>query len=825
MAFFKNVFGRAGKKEKREFPNITMNVDPEEHWELVGELGDGAFGKVYKAKHRENGRIAAAKIVELNSDEDLDDFAVEIDILVECAESQYVIKLHESYLFKNKLWMLIEFCAGGAMDDVLQELNHGLNEGQMKVVTRHMFEALAFMHDKHIIHRDLKAGNLLLCSDGMVKLADFGVSALNKNAKQKRDSFIGTPFWMAPEVIACETNKDIPYDYKADIWSAGITMIELADVNPPNYEMHPMRVLFKIPKADPPTVLAPRKWSKHFNDFVAKCLVKEPDDRPTALEMLEHPFLQGVDSTQETKVLFAEIRADFEDIIQELDEQTTESATNDSMDVPDTKQSSPSQGSPSSTGCSFNPPECSRSNSCASLKTTSKEDDKPSNFKTLKRVRTYKVDGKEYSSTMEVIIDVNKGKSVEQQGERLLQAQRKLEVRERKILQREEVKETQTLFTIIQRDKEEQERRFESTRQELEKKYDNQLEGLARAQKKEMEKFEKKQKDDYLVQAKQIKATQTEDLKKFKKDSKTQEKAEEKSMASTLEAQYKNKSERKTAQKRWKTEYVESMNEKEKQFEQEQQTAFEQNCDSLKQSSRDACRDLEADLLAKRHELIQRREMDYWDNEQRHFDEHYHLSNTQLREAFRLQGHQMTERHKKEVAQHNRRTAIKVDIVNRRHAIENKTVPQNLKKQKATALANIRKQLKKKSVSRHEEKETLKKCESDLVKKQNEELDKLHQKQSEELEEVNTNGETALTELYGLQELKIQELKEREDQKLTEHSTTYKSQLEEYDTRLAKRKTELESEFALQREQLLAFYKDPQNNRSPTPRRRIINGT
>jgi len=126
-----------------------------------------------------------------------------------------------------------------------------------------MCDALDFLNQNFVIHRDLKAGNVLLTTDGQVRLADFGVSAKNSSARQRRDSFIGTPYWMAPEVIMCETVKDSPYNYKADIWSFGITLIEFAEVNPPNHEMHPMRVFIKIQKASPPKLSQPNIWSVH----------------------------------------------------------------------------------------------------------------------------------------------------------------------------------------------------------------------------------------------------------------------------------------------------------------------------------------------------------------------------------------------------------------------------------------------------------------------------------------------------------------------------------------------------------------------------------
>lgn len=190
--------------------------------------------------------------------------------------------------------MLIEFCGGGAVDSIMIDLEKPLSEPQIQYVCHEMVQALSFLHKHKVIHRDLKAGNVLLTAEADVKLADFGVSAKNKHTMQKRDSFIGTPYWMAPEVVMCETYRENPYDYKADIWSLGITLIEMAQMEPPNHEMTPMRVLLKIQKSDPPRLECPSNWTKEFNDFVTLCLIKDPHSRPTSDQLLQHPFLKSV---------------------------------------------------------------------------------------------------------------------------------------------------------------------------------------------------------------------------------------------------------------------------------------------------------------------------------------------------------------------------------------------------------------------------------------------------------------------------------------------------------------------------------------------------
>uniref|UniRef100_A0A8C2Z603 non-specific serine/threonine protein kinase n=1 Tax=Cyclopterus lumpus TaxID=8103 RepID=A0A8C2Z603_CYCLU len=258
MSFFnfRKMFKLGPDKKKKQYEHVHRDVNPEEIWDIIGELGDGAFGKVYKAQNKQNGTLAAAKVIDTKTEDELEDYMVEIDILASC-DHHHIVRLLDAFYFEGKLWILIEFCAGGAVDAIMLELERPLTEPQIRVVCRQTLEALSYLHENKVIHRDLKAGNILLSLNGEVKLADFGVSAKNTKTFQRRDSFIGTPYWMAPEVVMCETFKDRPYDYKADIWSLGVTLIELAQIEPPNHEMNPMRVLLKIAKSEPPTLMHP----------------------------------------------------------------------------------------------------------------------------------------------------------------------------------------------------------------------------------------------------------------------------------------------------------------------------------------------------------------------------------------------------------------------------------------------------------------------------------------------------------------------------------------------------------------------------------------
>uniref|UniRef100_A0A673L7A4 non-specific serine/threonine protein kinase n=1 Tax=Sinocyclocheilus rhinocerous TaxID=307959 RepID=A0A673L7A4_9TELE len=270
----------------------------------------------YLAHNQTTGDLAAVKVIEVRGEEQLDDFITEIDILASCRHAN-IISLLDAIFFEGWLWILIEYCPGGALDDIMLELERGLTEQQVSEVCCQTLQALSYLHQQHIIHRDLKAGNILLTMDGQVKLADFGVSAKNDNTLQKRSTFIGTPYWMAPEVIMCETSKDNPYTTKADIWSLGITLIEAAEMEPPHHSLNPMRVLLKITKSPPPTLSNPRQWSSHFQDFLRRTLQKNPESRWGAQQLMAHPFSYAGRDGRALKELIAEAKAEVTEVIEE----------------------------------------------------------------------------------------------------------------------------------------------------------------------------------------------------------------------------------------------------------------------------------------------------------------------------------------------------------------------------------------------------------------------------------------------------------------------------------------------------------------------------
>ncbi|KAI4808373.1 hypothetical protein KUCAC02_000436 [Chaenocephalus aceratus] len=264
-------------------------LDPLDDYELIHRIGCGTYGDVFKARNIRTSEVAAIKIVKLDPGDDITSIQQEITMMRECKHKN-IVSYFGSYHRNTKLWICMEYCGGGSLQD-MYHVTGPLKDKQIAYVCRETLQGLYFLHETGKMHRDIKGANILLTERGDVKLADFGVAAEISASVAKRKSFIGTPYWMAPEVAAVE--KKGGYNHLCDIWAVGITAIELAELQPPMFDLHPMRALMLMSKSNfqPPRLKDKSKWSAAFQSFVKMALIKNPRKRPSAETLLQHPFV------------------------------------------------------------------------------------------------------------------------------------------------------------------------------------------------------------------------------------------------------------------------------------------------------------------------------------------------------------------------------------------------------------------------------------------------------------------------------------------------------------------------------------------------------
>ncbi|CAD8147617.1 unnamed protein product [Paramecium octaurelia] len=262
---------------------MYSNQDPEEQFELNELIGEGAYAKVYKGKHK-NGQIVAIKIVP--STGEIQSLIKEIQILKECQHA-HIVQYYGSFYKDGNLWLVMEYCVGGSIIDLLKITQKTLTESEIAAILYHVLLGIEYLHANKKIHRDIKAGNILLDEKGTIKIADFGVAAQLIYTNADKGTVIGTPVYMSPEVIS--KNR---YNHLTDIWSLGVTAIELAEGKPPYSHIHPVRAMFAIKNNPPQGLTNPEKWSKEFNDFVKSCLKVQVSERPSAQQLLQSPFIK-----------------------------------------------------------------------------------------------------------------------------------------------------------------------------------------------------------------------------------------------------------------------------------------------------------------------------------------------------------------------------------------------------------------------------------------------------------------------------------------------------------------------------------------------------
>ncbi|XP_061598985.1 traf2 and NCK-interacting protein kinase-like isoform X11 [Cololabis saira] len=299
----------ASDSPARSLDEIDLSAlrDPAGIFELVELVGNGTYGQVYKGRHVKTGQLAAIKVMDVTGDEE-EEIKAEINMLKKYSHHRNIATYYGAFIKKNppgiddQLWLVMEFCGAGSVTDLIKNTKgNSLKEEWTAYICREILRGLTHLHQHKVIHRDIKGQNVLLTENAEVKLVDFGVSAQLDRTVGRRNTFIGTPYWMAPEVIACDENPDATYDFKSDLWSLGITAIEMAEGAPPLCDMHPMRALFLIPR-NPAPRLKSKKWSKKFQSFIESCLVKSHSQRPSTEQLLKHPFIRELPNERQIRI-------------------------------------------------------------------------------------------------------------------------------------------------------------------------------------------------------------------------------------------------------------------------------------------------------------------------------------------------------------------------------------------------------------------------------------------------------------------------------------------------------------------------------------------
>uniref|UniRef100_A0A8C1W6V1 non-specific serine/threonine protein kinase n=1 Tax=Cyprinus carpio TaxID=7962 RepID=A0A8C1W6V1_CYPCA len=815
------------KKKTKQYEHVHRDVNPNDIWEIIGELGDGAFGKVYKAQNKETGELAAAKVIETKSEEELEDYMVEIDILASC-NHQYIVKLLDCLT-------LTEFCVYCLC---LSELDRGLEEPQIQVICKQMLEALQYLHSMKIIHRDLKAGNILLTLDGDIRLADFGVSAKNTKTLQRRDSFIGTPYWMAPEVVMCETMKDAPYDYKADIWSLGITLIELAQIEPPHHELNPMRVLLKIAKSEPPTLEKPAKWSMEFKDFLKKALDRNPETRPTAAQLLDHPFVSSVKTNRPLRELVAEAKAE---VMEEIEDNHEEAEDEDPSSESSTEQPSEKPEEPEE------PEELEDAHSAREMpsqqphamlnQTESKEptnrmsvmSDRSSlagedmesllphangrlskrysdvtsenmdislnlsgdmsvnkdlgtislrdSKKTLKRTRKFLVDGVELSVTTSKIITDDEKKDEE------MRFLRRQELRDLRLLQKEQHRAQALLNLKLKEQREQMQRRFDQEMNVSKKYYDTELETLEKQQKQTIERMETEHTVRLRDEGKRIRAEQEKAFTKFL-DQMKHRKKEVKQEVEKLP-----RSQRKESLKIKMNNFQQLKSDEEEKFLADQREFLDSTLKSIIAQNKREISETERQCLIKKQDLLREREATVWDLEEKSLHERHQLLKQQLKDQYFLQRHQLLKKHEKEQEQMQCYNQRMIELLKARQQQEKNRLPKIQRSEAKTRMAMFKKSLRiNSSGSSAEDREKTKQF--SRLEEKRQKAERLHQQQKHEnqMKEKISECEGNARELQQLQNEKCHLLIENETQRLKAVDEQHNQQLKEWREHLKPRK-------------------------------------
>ena len=262
---------------------------PSRQFELLEFIDEGTFGQVYKARHIQSDRIYSIKIIKNLSS--IQKLIIESSLLKYCSPCKYINHYYGSYFdyITNEICLILEYAKYGSIINLINQFNINLNERQLSSIIKMTLKAINFLHSNGIIHRDIKGSNLLLTECGVIQLCDFGTGTLIQNVqakKEKNENKIGSAYWISPEVVINNT-----YSPAGDIWSLGITCIELVEGNPPFSNIKPLRAMLLTTTEPPEGLKQPNKYSKEFNNFVSKCLTFDDKKRPSASDLLNDDFI------------------------------------------------------------------------------------------------------------------------------------------------------------------------------------------------------------------------------------------------------------------------------------------------------------------------------------------------------------------------------------------------------------------------------------------------------------------------------------------------------------------------------------------------------
>uniref|UniRef100_A0A673ZU75 non-specific serine/threonine protein kinase n=1 Tax=Salmo trutta TaxID=8032 RepID=A0A673ZU75_SALTR len=828
------------KKKAKQYEHVHRDINPNDQWEIIGELGDGAFGKVYKAKNKETGALAAAKVIETKTEEELEDYMVEIDILAKC-DHRYIVKLLDAFYHDAKLWIMIEFCPGGAVDATMLELDRGLMEPQIQVICRQTLEALVYLHSIKIIHRDLKAGNILLTLEGDIKL-DLAFRA----------------------------------------------------------------------KSEPPTLEQPNKWSQEFKDFLKKSLDKNPESRPNAAQLLEHPFVCSVKTNRPLRELVAEAKAEvmeeIEDNREEGEEDTSENSSKPKTDLsgkdpsqtsqtslqgdnaPDTLTKSPMGAEakppvrPSSMrdgqlidqqlpdeGISIvdsDKPESETSGKAFSSSDSGIEDGKSTSDegkpggsgsanmdnlmahhnangmiskrysdagsvsasesmdislnlsgdmsvnkddgslcpRTLKRTRKFVIDGLEVSVTTSKIIGDDEKKDEE------MRFLRRQELRDLRLLQKEEHRAQALLNTKLDAQKEQMQRRFDQEMNAKKKYYDTELESLEKNQKQTIEKMETDHAVKLRDETKRIRSEQDRDYNKFQ----DQMKRNKKEMKNEIE-KLPRKS-RKDSMKQSMNTFTQMKQTEEQNFLSAQKNHLDTTLKRIISENKMEISETERKCLNKKQHLVRDREATIWDLEEKNLHEKHQLLKQQLKDQYFLQRHQLLKKHEKEQEQMQCYNQRMIELLKARQQQEKGRLPKIQRSEGKTRMVMFKKSLRINSTgSASDEREKIKQFAQQEDKRQKAERLHLQQKHEHQMRDMVSQCEGNVRELQQLQNEKCHLLIENETQRLKSLDEQHNHHLKEWREQLKPRKKALEEELTQRKRDQEAFFKMSENSECLSP--------